>query len=117
MLEWLSKSTQRYFRLNKEFVKGTAKQLPAQGCCGQPNNACPADPAAFAADPVWSTYGFRAEGASHFQYTYTSDGPTFHVEAIGDLDCDGTMVTYSLDGSSPLGKHLLVRMTPPTNED
>ncbi len=31
-----------------------------------------------------------------FRYSYESDGKSARVEAIGDLDCDGVMITFKL---------------------
>jgi hypothetical protein len=96
-----------------QYPTGTATRMPEHGCCGQPDNTCAVAP--WASDPVWTALNF-GEFAGHFQYTYTSDGKTFHAEAIGDLDCDGTMITYVLDGTSVEGRPV-VTLTRPTNED
>ena len=112
-LDRLGKSAKVEYLTNAQFPSGTAKRLPEHGCCGLPDDTCPEAP--WASDPVWTALNF-SEFAGHFQYAYTSDGKTFHAEAVGDLDCDGTMITYVLDGTSAEGRPV-VTLTRPTNED
>jgi hypothetical protein len=66
---------------------------------------------------VWVALDFQIDHPNLFQYNYRSDGTTFHAEAIGDLDCDGTFVTYTLDGSAPNGNPQILLTEPPPNSD
>jgi len=115
-LNKLGKSAKTYFLTYAAFAKGTAKQLPAKPCCGQPNNLC-APTQEWQTDPVWKELDFDIDEENKFQYAYTSDGKTFHAEAVGDLDCDGITITYKLDGTAPNGNPQLTLTPPPPNSD
>ncbi|HEY1812493.1 MAG TPA: hypothetical protein VGG74_09120 [Kofleriaceae bacterium] len=95
------------------FPAGDAALVPAGSCCSQPDHACAVDPAAFASDPIWSKLGFTIGGPTRYQYRYHSDGKTADVEAIGDLDCDGSAATWSLHASGANGPSFDIRPPPP----
>jgi hypothetical protein len=42
-----------------------------------------------------------------YQYRYHSDGQTATVEAIGDVDCDGTAATWRLEVKTNAGTPVL----------
>ena len=70
---------------------------PARGCCGQRDNKCAPDPAAFSA-PTWKALNFSVDEPHYYQYRVTSQGKgknaTLTVEARGDLDCNGKAATF-----------------------
>lgn len=115
-LNKIGKNLKTYYIVNAAFPQGAAKQLPAKSCCGQPNNRCAATQD-WLSDPVWQALDFSIDEDSLFQYSYTSDGKTFHAEAIGDLDCDGISITYKLDGDALDGKPRVTLTPPPPNSD
>ncbi|CAN5907008.1 hypothetical protein BH11MYX3_BH11MYX3_41870 [soil metagenome] len=47
-------------------------------------------------DPTWAALHFQIDDPNRFRYSYESDGKTANASAIGDLDCDGVMITYKL---------------------
>ncbi|HEY4242040.1 MAG TPA: hypothetical protein VGM88_19605 [Kofleriaceae bacterium] len=88
--------------------------LPKASCCAAADRHCAA--ADWSGSP-WKELGFDLDGPTDFRYSYSSaDGTTFHATAVGDLDCDGTEVTYQLDGKIENGQ-TLVKLTSPTNTD
>jgi hypothetical protein len=93
------------------YPAGSAATLPAQPCCQGPDHRCPADAAAFAADPVWKALELAPTERLQFQYSYTSDGRTVVATAVGDPDCDGKPVTYTLNMAFD-GKNPTARITP-----
>jgi hypothetical protein len=122
-----SKATEAQLNLNKigknlkvaynvevRFPAGKAGPAPAKPCCEGPGQKCPAEN--LEADPVWSALDFRIDLPTRFQYTYESDGKTAKATAIGDLDCDGTTITYTLEATVNNGNPE-VKITPPTNAD
>ena len=115
-LNKLAKNAKVYYATNGEYPRGTAAQLPSQGCCGGPQGKC-AVTDAWTKDPVWAALDFQIDEPNLFQYRYTGVGKTFHAEAIGDLDCDGTFITYALDGTSPGGNAAATLTEPPPNSD
>jgi prepilin-type N-terminal cleavage/methylation domain-containing protein len=98
-------------------VANAGSFLPAapasQVCCGGKggtdvapgtvvNNKCTAQPDKFAADPAFGTTGmsFSVGEESSYQYTYTSSASTaFTAYAIGDVDCDTKIATFTLNGT------------------
>ena len=101
-LNRLGKNAKTYFITSAEYPKGEAAELPEQPCCSAPDHKCPVS-TAWATDKVWSALDFTVEEPTRFQYTYHSDGATFTATAVGDLDCDGKAITYTLTGSAANG--------------
>jgi hypothetical protein len=112
-LNRLGKGLKVYYIENATFPVGDAPLLPAKACCGQPQNKCPADPKAFQDDKVWSAIDFVLDEPTMYQYSYHSDGKTAVVQAIGDLDCDGSPATYTLKASADAGNPSFVIDAPP----
>jgi hypothetical protein len=97
-LNKLAKSAKVYFAMEAAFPAGKAGPTPAEPCCKGPDHKCAAVPAdQWAASEVWSKLDFQIDEPTLFQYSYESDGKTATATAVGDLDCDGTPVTYKLE--------------------
>jgi hypothetical protein len=73
----------------------------------------------FAADRVWAALDFQIDEPTLFQYSYSAspDGQHFVAKAIGDLDCDGTFITYELAGSATNGAPSVTLTEPGLNAD
>jgi Tfp pilus assembly protein PilE len=125
-----SKKTEASLQLNKlaklaklaysetsAFPVGDAPLTPPQPCCGQPNNHCAAVPELYAASAVWKALDFQIDEPTLYQYSYRSDGQRFVARAVGDLDCDGQMVTYELTGSVDNGNPSVTLTEPAINAD
>jgi type IV pilus assembly protein PilA len=84
------------------FPNETAALTPADGCCdsGRADRKCEPDPALWNGDAAWDAIGFTVDEPHYFQYNYTGAdmAPDQEVtaQAIGDLDCDTNLVTYTL---------------------
>jgi type IV pilus assembly protein PilA len=95
--------------------------LPAKpgtgGCCGGPNNKCAAVPASFAADSGWASIDFQIDENSLFVYDYTGAASTFSATAVGDLDCDTTEITYTLNGTATNGNPAVSLTEPQASAD
>jgi hypothetical protein len=111
-LNKIGKSAKVAFVSDAAFPKGKAAMLPAKPCCP---DKCP--PAAWASDPVWKALDFQIDEPNLFQYTYESDGQTFTATAVGDLDCDGVAITYTLAGKVTNGNPEVNLTEPPPNTD
>jgi hypothetical protein len=123
-LNKIGKSAKRVYSETSSFVVGTAAQLPRKpgsgGCCGSTGGApnhCRADPAGFAADPVWRSLDFEIDEDSLFYYDYTGTATTFTAKATGDLDCDGTEIVYTLVGTAVNGNPTVQLIEPAVNAD
>jgi type IV pilus assembly protein PilA len=103
----------------------TAAQMPvaAAGCCAQgtttkDKNKCDSLGSTWAADSGWAALNFQIDEPTLFTYTYDGTaGTEFVATAVGDLDCDSTAITYTMNGSSPDGNPAVTLTEPPPNSD
>ena len=90
----------------------------ATSCCfSASNNHCPPVPASFAADPGWKALDFQIDEPNLFIYNYIPGSSTFTATATGDLDCDGTPITYTLNGTAVAGNPAVLLTEPGVNDD
>ncbi|HEY1548796.1 MAG TPA: hypothetical protein VGG28_13295 [Kofleriaceae bacterium] len=116
-LNKIGKAAKRYYGENSKYPIGDGAITSATTCCGQPNNRC-APPATemMKKDPVWSALEFEINEPTQYRYRYHSaDGKSAVVEAIGDLDCDGTEATYRLDIGVTSAGNPQLNLTPPAS--
>jgi prepilin-type N-terminal cleavage/methylation domain-containing protein len=123
-LNKIGKNSKRAYMENSQYISGTAKQAPTKpgtgGCCGgtgKSPNHCAASPAAFTGDPVWTALEFEIDEDTLFYYSYTGTSTTYIATAIGDLDCDGTEITYTLTGTAVNGMPAYTLSEPPMSAD
>ena len=100
---------------NAMFPVGTAEATPATSCCATPTKKC-LDSSAWDREP-WQSLDFGLYDPHYFRYTYASDGKTFTATAIGDLDCDGVEVVFTLRGTIEEGSPVLADIERPTRAD
>ena len=113
MLNRLGKNAKVAYVTNDAFPKGIAPLTPPTSCCAGPGGKCVGD----WAQPAWQALDFEIDRPGLFQYSYASDGTTFNATAVGDLDCDGTMITYTLSGTVEQGNVKLQLTEPAPNSD
>jgi Tfp pilus assembly protein PilE len=118
-LNKLSRQVRRRYAETGSFPKGNAPLTPPEPCCSQPNHRCRAVPQMYAADPVWTALDFQIDEPTLFQYSYEAspDGQSFVARAVGDLDCDGTAITYELKGTAANGSPSITLIEPPPGAD
>jgi prepilin-type N-terminal cleavage/methylation domain-containing protein len=109
-LNAINKAADSEYAENASYPVATANATPAQACCAQAGKKCAVVQADWvSANPAvptaWDMLGFEMTQPFYFQYTYTSAAPgtTFVATAIGNLDCDATSVTYTLNGDATSG--------------
>lgn len=90
-------SVEQYMMENNGFPHASAPLTPATPCCRSPGGQCN-DPHAWQT-PQWRLFEFSMAEPHHFQYAYESDSTTFTARAVGDVDCDGSTVTYEIRGT------------------
>jgi prepilin-type N-terminal cleavage/methylation domain-containing protein len=84
-----------------------APLAPGAICCGgvggvtgapgtTVNNKCTAQPDAFRSDAGWLALDFSVDEAGMYMYSYAGDPLTPTAYALGDVDCDGVIATYTL---------------------
>ncbi|MDP3212868.1 MAG: hypothetical protein Q8S73_02095 [Deltaproteobacteria bacterium] len=102
----------RYF--NRSSEESVAEFVSVNATPSYPPSATgyPASPSAWTRDPGWRALGFSIRGPHHYQYrveasnphsvgplnAYNMPEPRFTVTAIGDLDGDGVLSTFSCSG-------------------
>ncbi len=115
-LNKLGKNAKRVYAETAAFPIGEVPLTPEAPCCGGPNNHCVTTSETWQ-HPVWKALDFEIDEPTLFQYSYQSDGKTFTAKAVGDLDCDGTTITYELHGTSEGGNPAVTLIEPPPNSD
>jgi len=114
----LERRAKAHFHERAEFPKGSVPLTPARSACSEMSASGKIQPSHEDwAHPVWQALDFQMDRPHLFQYSYESDGRTFTAKAVGDLDCDGTTVTYELQGSSVEGNPSAILIEPPPNSD
>lgn len=92
----LEKAVKQYAIMNNELPRASAPLTPADSCCAGSGHRC-FDVQSWQI-PAWQQLDFSIDTPHQLQYSYESDGQTFTGRAVGDLDCDGSAVTYELRG-------------------
>ena len=121
-LNKIGKNAKRTYGENASYPTGPAGPTPARpgtgGCCGgtgaKPNH-CAANPAAWTGP--WKELDFEIDEDSLFIYSYNGAAQSYTATAIGDLDCDGTEVTYTLNGAAVNGNPTYSLSEPAPNAD
>jgi hypothetical protein len=99
------------------FPSGSVPLTPSTPCCEGPNHKCAVNPANWGDDPTWKALDFMVDEPAFFQYSYESTAATkAKATAVGDLDCDGTTITYVVECSAESGIPTCA-LTTPTNKD
>ena len=120
-LNKIGKNNKRVYSETSSFVTTAGAALPAHsgvGCCfAASNNHCPVDATGFAGDVGWKALDFQIDEPALFFYTYTPGTTTFTATAQGDLDCDGTPIVYTLQGTAVNGNPAVALTEPGVNDD
>ncbi len=124
-LNKIGKNSKRAYMENSQYVALTAAATPTpvnagSGCCGgagKSPNHCAADSTAFTSKPAWQALDFEIDEDTLFYYTYAGTNTDYTAKAIGDLDCDGTEITYVLSGTAVNGQPAYSLSEPPSSAD
>src|SRR5262249_20280662 len=95
-LKSIATRAKSYLIENGRFPVGSAPLTPDAPCCAGPHAKCNSTPNDWST-PAWRALDLRLDEPHLYQYSYSSDGNTFEALAVGDLDCDTVMVTYTLN--------------------
>jgi hypothetical protein len=94
----LAAALERYHVAHGQYPSVMEGITPAMDCCRQDfgqRGLCAPSASAFDAE-IWCTLGFRPRGAHYFRYAYFGTVSNAIITATGDLDCDGTLLTYTI---------------------
>jgi type IV pilus assembly protein PilA len=104
-LNVIAKGAKTYYQAHAAFPQGTAGVLPAAdgAACGAAGGKM-ATTNAWEGDSLWNDLDFHVDDPALFSYHYESTSSASAIAlAVGDLDCDKTLVTYSLELTAPTG--------------
>src|SRR6185312_7529779 len=92
-LNKIAKNDKVYFITNAGFVaaNGAAKPSTTPVSCKYTTVD-----STWAADSGWAALDFQIDEPNLFKYSYTGGASSANANAVGDLDCDGTTITYGL---------------------
>jgi prepilin-type N-terminal cleavage/methylation domain-containing protein len=121
-LNKIGKNSKRVYSETSSYVTTAGNRLPKDddSCCaggGTDKNHCLKKPDLFAADAGWKELDFQIDEDTLFNYTYTGAATTFTALAEGDLDCDGTSITFTLNGTATDGNPAVELVEPLPNSD
>jgi prepilin-type N-terminal cleavage/methylation domain-containing protein len=112
-LNKISKNDKVYYITNAKFVTDAGATKP-----GTTSAPCKyAVDTTWATDSGWAALDFQIDEPNLFEYTYTGGTTSANANAVGDLDCDNTKITYELFLSAPNGNAAMSVTEPPPNSD
>jgi len=110
-LNKIMKNNKVVYNTTASFVTANGAALPTMtNCKGVPTTN-------WVSDSGWAALDFQIDEPNLFQYSYTGGATTATALAIGDLDCDTTMITYTLSMSAPNGNAAGTISEPAPNSD
>ena len=120
-LDKIGKKATEEYTTNATYPNATVALTPGTDCCTQgagQKRKC-AVVAGDWDDAEWRALDFSLDKEFFFQYSYTQTGggTAFNALAVGDLDCDTTKITYSMDGKSDSGTPSTKIYEPTPNSD
>lgn len=113
-LNKIAKNSKVWYNTNASFVTddGAAKPSTAAVNCKYTTVDT-----TWAGDAGWSKLDFQIDEPNLFLYTYNGDAAAPTATATGDLDCDGTTITYELFLTAPQGNAAANITEPAPNSD
>jgi type IV pilus assembly protein PilA len=105
------------YATNATFPVFAAVATPGVDCCTQNiggKKKCKGNkPGDWDVAATWQQLDFQIDEDFYFQYDYTGAAATFTANAVGDMDCDGTKITYTQTGAVVGGNPELPQMIEP----
>jgi len=97
-LQRLADTARAYYVENGK-LPASAPMTPAPGSCCQGGEKRCAPSAEAWSNPAWQAIGFSMPDPHYYSYELEVTGAGFTAKAVGDLDCDGELSTYTLTGT------------------
>jgi len=119
-LDKIKKRVIEEYTTNATFPQQAAATTPGVSCCQQNyegKKKCAPDAKEWDT-PEWRALEFQLNEPFLFQYAYTpaNAGAAFQATAVGDINCNGTSITYTLDGKVDSNAPKITTI-PPANAD
>lgn len=105
-LNKIAKATKIYWGEHSAFPTNSTAVLPGAegGACTAPGNKFAViGTTTWAADSAWAALDFSIDEPGLFTYSFLSSGTKATAYAVGDLDCDGNMGSWTLDITNDAG--------------
>lgn len=116
-LDAIKKSLKVAFIENAAYPIASTPLTPPTSCCNDPSRKCQPNPKDWMGNAAWDALDFEMTDAGYFQYSYEStDGQRAIATAVGDLDCDGNTITYTLEATATGGNPVFT-LTKPERAD
>ena len=115
-LNKVMKNDKVYFITNASYVTTAGAALPTTTACASTGGKNPVS-TGWAGDSGWSALDFQIDEPNLFNYKYTGGVSAATATGVGDLDCDGTSITYTMSLSAPNGNPAGSLSEPPPNSD
>jgi hypothetical protein len=120
-LDKIGKAAKVAYLERAQFPTEAAPLTPSDSCCienFQDRRRCRPDASRWSA-PAWRALDFEISTPHAFRYSYTpsKDGTSFTATAVGDLDCDGVDITFTLHGRVVNGNPETKLVEPPRESD
>jgi len=117
-LNKIAKNSKVLYNTNSAFSDADEDITPGTRCCDgtDPPKKCPYNASDWAVSG-WQALDFQLDEPHLFQYKYDGESTAATALAIGDLDCDGTSITYTLNLTADQGNASAQITEPPPNSD
>jgi prepilin-type N-terminal cleavage/methylation domain-containing protein len=112
-LNKIAKNNKTYYITNAHFVTDTGVTKPGGTACTTGKFAT-LDWSTLAG---WKDLDFQIDEPNLFAYSYAGNATAPSATAAGDLDCDGTFITYTLNMTALNGNPAGTVTEPPPNSD
>jgi type IV pilus assembly protein PilA len=118
-LNKIAKNSKVYYNTNAGFVTKAGDEAPAAGGsnCSNASKKFTVDTAAWQDSAGWQELDFQVDEPNLFSYEYVPGSTIATALAVGDLDCDTTLITYTLALTSNEGNPSAIISEPPPNSD
>lgn len=117
-LRYIQTALEHAWKDHKSFPVGDAPLTPEEGCmCKPPTMHCTGSFEKDWSKGPWGALQFMPSEPALFRFSYHSDGKKAEVDAVGDMDCDGIMITYRLKVDATSGTPQSRIEAPPPNTD
>lgn len=118
-LNKIAKNDKSYFITNAAYAPSATSAKPGAdgGACSAAGRKIAVD-TTWNSDAGWQALDFQIDEPALFTYHYTRSATTSaSATAVGDLDCDGTLITYSLTMTATNGNPAQVLSEPTIGAD
>jgi prepilin-type N-terminal cleavage/methylation domain-containing protein len=115
-LNKIAKNSKVLYNTTASFSDASESLTPSTACCDGAGKKCPLAASDWAVSG-WQALDFQMDEPHLFQYQYDGGSTTATALAVGDLDCDDTSITYTLDLAAPDGNASATITEPAPNTD